>query len=533
MRHLVATEALLAEGNAERARQELAFIFQYQNRSNGMIWHEISQSAGFIDWAGKYPYMYVHVDITFAFLSTLTDYYAATGDLTFLREHWEQIESAYAECRSIVNPRTALPEIPAGKEGGNEQDRMREDVGLSAAWVAASAAYRQLALATAHASEASSAEEAAGKAHQALAARYWDAKANFWIAGYSASGAIMTDERSHPDLLGRSLLAPGQENAVLDRLASADFQTDWGTRSMSAQSPRYDPDSYGGGSVSALLTSEMADAFWRDHRPAIAWPVWQSILPWLQLDSLGHIHELLAGDFYHPQVESVPEQTWSSAGILHSMMQGIFGIDVDAPNSRLTLAPHLDPRWDEVSIAKIPVGARKLSAMIEQKPGGLDGAFSVDRGSVHVSFDPEIPLGATGIHAEVNGRTVPVALEQHAEDEHARVEMDVMHDTVHCRILYTGGVRLMAPAAHPAIGDSSRQLKLTSVALDQHLLTVEADVASAEAASLDLQTPWKINSVDGGSAISLGNGWYRVTFTERPAQSQYEHRRMSVNFQAQ
>ena len=42
---LVATEALLAEGNAERARQELAFIFQYQNRSNGMIWHDALPST--------------------------------------------------------------------------------------------------------------------------------------------------------------------------------------------------------------------------------------------------------------------------------------------------------------------------------------------------------------------------------------------------------------------------------------------------------------------------------------------------------
>ena len=98
---LVATGALLMMGENERARTELEFILKYQNKANGMIWHEISQSAGFIDWAGKYPYLYVHVDITFDFLSTLADYYDESGDIGFLRQHWAQIAAAYV----IAGPR--------------------------------------------------------------------------------------------------------------------------------------------------------------------------------------------------------------------------------------------------------------------------------------------------------------------------------------------------------------------------------------------------------------------------------------------
>ena len=55
---LVAVEGLLAAGEYERAREELAFIARYQNKSNGMIWHEISLSAPLIDWEKRYP---VHV----------------------------------------------------------------------------------------------------------------------------------------------------------------------------------------------------------------------------------------------------------------------------------------------------------------------------------------------------------------------------------------------------------------------------------------------------------------------------------------
>lgn len=529
---LTGMEAQLAEGDAEGARAELAFIFKYQNRANGMIWHEISQSAGFIDWAGKYPYMYVHVDITFAFLSALADYYTATGDVDFLREHWKQIEAAYAYCRESISAQTGLPEIPAGKEGGNEQDRMSEDVGLSASWISASAAYAQLAAATGHSDDASAAAAASGAARKAFAIRYWDKQKQFWIAGYSASGKEMTDERSHPELLGRGLFTPGEEDAALDQLATSNFQTDWGARGLSAVSPRYDPNLYASGSVFALHTADMAEGFWRDHRPAIAAAVWESLLPWLQLDSLGHMDEVLAGDLYHPEEESVPEQMWSPAGFLHAAIHGLFGVEVNAPEKRLTLTPHLDPRWGEVSLAQMGVGGAQVAAKIEQKPGETDVELAAHGGSVHVSFAPEIPLGATGVHATVDGRRSPVGIEEHAEDEHARVEMDVAEGTVRCRIFYAGGVRVLAPVGKPEIGDPSRQLKLTGVHLEDRTLTLEADVESEREASVELLSAWKPGGVQGGAIVAIGNNWYRVTFTGAPAEpgQPYTHRRMTVAF---
>lgn len=529
---LIATEALLAEGHFARAKEELEFILKYQNHANGMIWHEVSQSAGFIDWAGKYPYMYVHVDITFAFLSTLANYYDATGDLHFLRSHWDQVAAAYRYCRATVNSATALPQIPLGKEGGNEQERMREDVGLSAAWIATSEAYRQIAEATGHTAEAADAARAGAAARAAFARRYWDPEKHFWIAGYSETGRVMTDERAHPGLLGQGLFTPEQEDAALDRIASADFQTDWGTRGMAADSPHFDPDSYASGSVSALATAATAEAFWKDHRPALALAIWESLLPWNHLDSLGHLHEVAAGDFFHPQVESVPEQIWSSAGLLSAAVHGLFGIDVDAPEHRLRLEPHLDPLWSRVSLAQIAVGDSKVRADLEQKPGEIGGTFSLQGSTVHLSFAPQIPLGATAVRALVNGKRVPVAIEEHEEDQHARVEATLNRPEVHCQIHYSGGVRILAPAPEPAVGEGTHQLKITEISLRAHQLSIEADVASPDAGSVDIETPWQIEGIDGGTAEPSGGGWYKLRFVEAPAQqnARYVHRRMTVHF---
>ena len=92
---LIATDGLVASGEYDRARAELDFILKYQDRKTGMIWHELSQSAGHIDWAGKYPYMFVHVDITFQFLGALLRYVEASGDTDFVQQHWPAIASAY------------------------------------------------------------------------------------------------------------------------------------------------------------------------------------------------------------------------------------------------------------------------------------------------------------------------------------------------------------------------------------------------------------------------------------------------------
>ena len=50
---MVAVQALLSAGEYDRARDALEFIGKYQDPKTGMMWHELSQSAGLIDWVGN------------------------------------------------------------------------------------------------------------------------------------------------------------------------------------------------------------------------------------------------------------------------------------------------------------------------------------------------------------------------------------------------------------------------------------------------------------------------------------------------
>ena len=501
---LVGAEAMAAAGDYDRASSELEFILKYQQPKTGMIWHELSQSAGTLDWAGKYPYMYVHVDITFQFLSGAARYVAASGDRAFAREHWTQLEAAYRYCQSVIDPATRLPRIPADKEGGNEQDRMSDDLGLSASWLSAAASFAEMAKATGHAQLAVEAEQASEAARQSIAERYWDERRHFWISGHIDQGRAIDERRSGPSkLIAQHVFSGRQNESLLNALASADFQTDWGTRSVPASAPSYDPSSYARGSTFALHTAGMASAFWSEHRPATAYGIWSTLLPLNWLDSPGHIHEVLAGDVYHQQAESVPEQTWSSAGILDAAVHGLLGLELQPAANRIVFAPHLPPQWQHVTIRHIHLPDATLALTATRIDDGLQLDVVNDGDAVKFLFEPEIPLGARALTAQWNGKPVVVTAEPHSQDQHASVSFTAAHGSTRCLLRYTGGVGIITEQPSPLLGDASRGLKITGVQLSSGLLTVNADVP-ASGASLELETAWKPEVLEGRNSMRLG-----------------------------
>ncbi len=499
---MIAAEAMLAAGHNSRAREELEFIFRYQSAANGMIWHEISQSAGFLDWAGKYPYLYPHVDLTFQFLSALAHYYAGTGDVSFLNSHWPAILSAFHFCRSLVSPQTGLPLIPAGKMGANEQDRMSEDAGLSASWATAAESYSQLARVTGHIDEAKSAAGMSQRARAAFAPRYWNSAQHFWISGYAVSGRAIGVSRSEPAAaLTGHLLSSGQESEMLDALTGAAFQTDWGTRSLAADSPDYDPNSYSKGSVSALHTAETAAAFWNAHRPLAAWQIWSGLIPWVAMDSPGYIDEVLTGEIFQPQVESVPQQTWSSAGLLSTAIHGWMGVAVDA--NHLTLAPHRFPGGGMVKIAHLRVAGALVSASFQWRGQSIEVNLTNDGQPIHLALAPEIPLGASQVQAELNGKRTIAVINSWDEEQQARIEFVLPHGNTQCQFQYSGGVWIEIPRADLQPGAASRELRIRKIALRGMELAIEADIRTGGDSTLILETPWRISNVDGGSAVRL------------------------------
>jgi glycogen debranching enzyme len=535
---LIAVEALVDTGAYDRAREALAFIAKYQDAATGMIWHELSQSADPADWATRYPYMFVHVDISFQYLTVVERYVSVSGDRQFLQQHWSGIEAAYRYCGSLINADDGLPRIPSTKEGGDEQDKMTDDPGLAASWVTASAAFARLARLNGHASEAEEATRLSEKASRAAARRYWDEARNSWIDGYNVAGrAISRQGDDGLALVAARILDQPRSNALLDQLAASDFETDWGTRGVAASSHEFDPASYAKGSVSPAGTARVAAEFWANHRPFTAFPIWSALLPSGTLDSMGHIHELLAGDFYHQQVESVPEQTWSSAALLSSAVQGLLGLERDAQANSLKFSPHLPPDWDSISIRNVVVSGGTVDMTLTRVRNGLELETENSGSPVELLWAPEIPLGAHLSGAELDGKPVHALTEEHAQDTHATLKFTVPHGKSHCLIRYEGGVLLSVSGAAPLLGEPSQRIKITSVAYKPASLVVDADVSrDATNSTIELRTDQKVLKVRGAKLRLASDGVYDLLVDPAgnpgTAAGQYGHTEIVVDFVA-
>ncbi len=511
---LVATNALVSAGEYSRAREELEFIMKYQQPKTGMIWHELSQSAGLIDWS-KYPYMYVHVDITADYLATVARYVAESGDTAFAREHWNSLLLADQYLRTLSGSADGLPHIPQDKEGSDEQARPVDDLSLSAGVLAAEEGFAQLAEATDHPELARGARAESRQLKAAIAAHYWNAAGNFWIDGHTGNGAAIPSRRKGPGgILSAGVFSPAQSEAVLEQIASADFQADWGVREVALSSPDYDPASYGRGSITAPGTTQAAVAFWRAHQPEIGQAIWNDALAWNRLDSLGHVHEVFAGDFFHEQTESVPEQTWSSAGVLDAAVRGLLGLEVRGAENEIRFAPHLPPNWDHVEVGNVRLAHATLALSMKQSATAIDLDIVNQGAATELLFAPQIPLGARAVTAKFQGAALPVAVEDHPGDEHGAVTLPAPPGVSHLRLEWQGGVSLLQHRLPLRVGDPSTGMKLTHVALEGHTLRLQADVLPGGEHTLDLRTACSIAANAGVAATPLPGGGYAVSFEE-------------------
>jgi glycogen debranching enzyme len=506
---LVSTAALLASGQYPAARDELEFILRYQDRKSGMIWHELSQSAASLNWQ-DYPYMYVHVGLTADFLVSAAAYYRASGDAGFVEKHWAALQLAWRYSRSLLDS-GGLPEIPADKQGANEQDALGDELSLSAGWVGAAEAFADLAGATGHHALEKDARSAARLARDAIAKRYWDEQQHYWISGHTRSGAATRNRESRPSTtVLQGLFSADQRASGLNQLAAADFQTDWGTRGRPSTDARYDPNAYASGSVWAIGSAEAASAFWAEHRPLTALPIWQALVPWSTLDSLGHMHETLAGDLYHEEIESVPEQTWSSASFFTATVRGLLGLKVDGVARRVVFAPHLPANWGSVVVRHVHVANSELTLKMTQSVSEIELQVENRGTPVTLEFNPQLPLGATGTQVQ-----------QNQQDTHARVEFAIPAGASTHTIRFSGGVAIIVPVPQPQSGEPSRGMKLTGATLRDRVLTLELDRVSESAADFELRTPWKIAEATGAGFTSDGH------FTVKGPPG---HHRVTVNF---
>src|SRR6266481_2223831 len=418
---------LNASGDFSSARTALVFIAKYQ-REDGKIPHEISQGANFVDWFKGYPYPYASADATPLYIIAVNDYVVESGDAAFAKEKWESLQKAYAFLKSTYDER-GLPQnfgVGHGWVEGGPLLPVKTEFYQSGLGAEALRALSNLARVTGQEEISKTLEKDFEKQHSLV-------NASFWIADKKRFAFAL--DKNDKKLDEPSVLAtvpmwfglPSEAEAVpmIQQLADIDHETDWGMRIISNRSPLFSGGGYHYGSVWPLFTGWASVAEYRYHQ---TFPAYANLRAnaLLALDgSLGHVTEVLSGDYYQPLSTSSPHQIWSAAMVVSPILRGMLGLAIDANTGTVTFAPHAPAGWTRFTIRNVRAGAAQIDLTYSKEPGAI--TLEVNCGGTAacpVEFEPSLSLSAEVLGAEFNGRPVPFRVQSNGTDRHATVRFE-------------------------------------------------------------------------------------------------------------
>lgn len=494
--------ALNAEGDFVTARTALDFISKFQ-REDGKVPHEISQSASLVPWFKDYPYPYVSADATPLFILAMNDYIAQSGDASFAREKWDNIWRAYQFLHSTYDAQGLAQNFGVGHgwvEGGPLLPVKNEfyQAGLGVAALQALANLARLAGKN-DISKQADAEFETAKA--TLERAFWSQDAGSYAFG-------LKQDNQHSDEVSVLATVPmwfglpdaERANQMITRIAAADHQTDWGMRIISQQSKIYDGSGYHFGSVWPLFTGWASVAEYRYHRPFPAYSNLRSNALLFSDGSLGHFGEVLSGDYYQSFATSSPHQIWSAAMVISPILRGMFGLEADAEEHQLTLAPHVPADWTSFAIRKVRLGDASVAFEYHKTADTLVlDAKRSGTGDCWIEFAPALSLRTEVMSVEMNGRRLPFKMMNNTNDQHVSVRFPVNDGANRIVIHLKNDFGLAFANDLPALGSTSHGLRIVSESWNQSRtqLTLQLAGLCGGRYELSVWNPDQISSVDG------------------------------------
>lgn len=361
--------AVNAYGDFQLTRDQLEFLMRRQS-AQGQIIHEWSQTAGIVDWK-RLPYEFASSDATPLLLMAANDYLQISGDVAFLKMHWDSLVKAWEFERSHDSDGDGIYENSAGS-GWVESwppGMPHQEIYLAALDQQASTAFAKMAKATGNSQLAEDAKKRAAHIAQQLEKEYFLPDTNFYAFSRNADGTLDTSPTIYPAVAAwDGTFNLSRSGGMLNRWASQEFSTDWGTRDLSPSVSFYDPISYHQGSVWPLFTGWVSLSEYRNGRSLAGYAhlMQNADLTWAQ--NLGAVTELLSGEFFRWLGRSTSHQLWSSAMVVTPAVRGMFGLEWNAPENTLTVTPNLPAQWNEAKILRVPLAQSRVG--VEMRRNG-------------------------------------------------------------------------------------------------------------------------------------------------------------------
>lgn len=530
--------ALNAEGDFANTRTALEFLSRYQ-RADGKVPHEISQGANFVPWFTDYPYPYASADATPLYIIVMNDYVVASGDVAFAQQKWDSLWNAYQFLLSTYDSNGLPRNFSVGHgwvEGGPllpvETELYQSGLGAEALRALSNLAHL------------AGKEDVSKQLGDAFAKQQPLVNKSFW-SPEKKRYAFALDQNSQqvdePSVLATvpmwfGLLDDDKAGAMLAELAAPEHQADWGMRIISSSAAKYSAGGYHFGSVWPLFTGWASVGEYRYHRSL---PGFTNLLANSQLaldGSLGHVTEVLSGDYYQPLSTSSPHQIWSAAMVISPLLRGLFGLQADAGAHKLTFAPHIPADWTWLTLDNLRVGTDSLRVAYRKSLSEITLEVS-RRGSDDCSleFSPALSLRAQVVGVELNRLRVPFQIHTSDVDQHVSVRFPVGSGTNTLRIRLKNDFGLSLSPTLPSLGSSSQGLRVLSEFWSpaRDALTVEVAGAQGKEYEIGMWNPAQVTSVEGAELFSINanteNAKIKVAIPENTSEP-YPRKKIVIHF---
>jgi GH15 family glucan-1,4-alpha-glucosidase len=526
--------ALNAEGDFANTKMALEFVSKFQ-REDGKIPHEISQGANFVDWFKGYPYPYASADATPLYIIAVNDYVANSGDTTFAKEKWASLWKAYQFLKSTYDAR-GLPQnqgVGHGWVEGGPLLPVKSEFYQSGLGAEALRALANLAWFAGQADSAAALENEFAKQWPLV-------NDSFWIADKKrfAFALDKNDKQvDEPTVLATVPMwfgLPSEETGIstIRQLADADQQTDWGMRIISNRSAVFSGGGYHYGSVWPLFTGWASVAEYRYHQEFAAYENLRANAL-LALDgSLGHVTEVLSGDYYQPLATSSPHQIWSAAMVVSPLLKGMFGLEKDATKRTLKFVPHVPADWTNFKITNVHVGDSVVNLSYQKTLSEITLEVTRTGGECALDFEPALANTALVGRLDVNGKPSSYDQQISAEHHHLRIRFALKEglNVVRIRVANDFGVSY---AFHlPELGSPSSDLRILSEEMGDLTSPMDLELSGRAGATYEM-TVWNsglIETVEGAELVkdAAGGAKLRVYFAEKDG-GEYTRQRILIH----
>jgi hypothetical protein len=242
-----------------------------------------------------------------------------------------------------------------------------QEIYLAALDQQASTAFANMAKATGDSQLAEDAGKRAAHIAQQLEKEYFLPDADSYAFSRNADGTLDPSPTIYPAVAAwDGTFNLSRTGGMLNRWASQEFSTDWGTRDLSPTVNFYDPISYHQGSVWPLFTGWVSLSEYRNGRSLSGYAhlMQNADLTWVQ--DLGAVTELLSGEFFRWFGRSTSHQLWSSAMVITPTVRGMFGLEWSAADNTLTVTPSLPAQWNEAKISGVPIAQSRVDIQLRR-----------------------------------------------------------------------------------------------------------------------------------------------------------------------